>query len=221
VVAGALPPGLSLNAATGVLSGTPTQAGNFSFTIVVTDANLCSSPQGSYTLAIARAGGDGCGLTICFRSSGFFLLNCGNHNIPNGVVLIGGVNGGNPVRTTDPRVQLALDGVFGPLNREWVAAQLNVLSASGMGAPNVVTAMQSSLRCYGLDFDPVTVGGTQQFTPETTLFTLFNYLNSAIKSGVSARDACVLTKLLNNLNGNNLLSVCHRATAKFDFSGCN
>lgn len=37
VTAGALPPGMSLSAA-GVLSGTPTAAGNFAFTATVTDS---------------------------------------------------------------------------------------------------------------------------------------------------------------------------------------
>ena len=39
VSAGSLPPGLSLNQATGQISGTPTTAGSFNFTLRVTDAN--------------------------------------------------------------------------------------------------------------------------------------------------------------------------------------
>ena len=38
VVAGTLPPGLSLNTSSGVISGTPTALGNFSFTIQITDS---------------------------------------------------------------------------------------------------------------------------------------------------------------------------------------
>ena len=46
---GALPPGLTFNASTGVLSGTATEAGSFAFTITATDQNGCTGTQ-SYTL---------------------------------------------------------------------------------------------------------------------------------------------------------------------------
>jgi hypothetical protein len=39
LVSGALPPGLSLNSTTGVISGTPTTPGTYSFTLKVTDTN--------------------------------------------------------------------------------------------------------------------------------------------------------------------------------------
>jgi hypothetical protein len=55
---GTLPPGLTLNPMTGVLSGAPTQANPaqtpFSFTITVTDANGCAG-SATYTLAILPA----------------------------------------------------------------------------------------------------------------------------------------------------------------------
>ena len=51
---GALPPGLSLNAATGAITGTPTVAGSFSFAITATDANGCPGVLG-YTMTSAGA----------------------------------------------------------------------------------------------------------------------------------------------------------------------
>ncbi|WP_370680967.1 putative Ig domain-containing protein [Comamonas sp. GB3 AK4-5] len=48
---GALPEGLSLNSVTGLLAGTPTAAGSFSFTVLVTDVYQATGPQ-SYTLQI-------------------------------------------------------------------------------------------------------------------------------------------------------------------------
>lgn len=52
VSAGSLPPGLSLNSATGVLSGTPTTADSYAFTIQATDRNGKRGFR-AYTLVIA------------------------------------------------------------------------------------------------------------------------------------------------------------------------
>jgi hypothetical protein len=49
---GSLPPGLLLNPSSGLLSGTPTAAGPFGFTLLATDANGCTGSRG-YTLTIA------------------------------------------------------------------------------------------------------------------------------------------------------------------------
>jgi hypothetical protein len=51
--AGSLPPGLSL-AAGGALTGTPTAAGSFNFTVKVTDQSACTATR-AYTLAVCSA----------------------------------------------------------------------------------------------------------------------------------------------------------------------
>ncbi len=55
VSAGALPSGLSLNLATGVLSGTPMTVGTFTFTLKATDANNCMGAR-QYTVIVSGAG---------------------------------------------------------------------------------------------------------------------------------------------------------------------
>ncbi len=53
ITGGALPSGMNLSS-TGLLSGTPTQAGNFNFTVTASDANSCSGSS-SYSLAVDTA----------------------------------------------------------------------------------------------------------------------------------------------------------------------
>jgi hypothetical protein len=52
IKSGSLPPGLSLNNATGMISGTPTTAGTFNTTVSVTDANGLASISGPLSVGI-------------------------------------------------------------------------------------------------------------------------------------------------------------------------
>jgi subtilisin-like proprotein convertase family protein len=51
LTAGALPPGLALNSATGIVSGAPTQSGGFNFTITATGVGNCAGGQ-NYSISI-------------------------------------------------------------------------------------------------------------------------------------------------------------------------
>ena len=57
VGAGALPTGLTLNPATGALTGTPTTPGPFNFTITATDPSTCTGNR-AYTITILAAGAE-------------------------------------------------------------------------------------------------------------------------------------------------------------------
>lgn len=54
VSGGRLPSGLSLNSSTGVLSGTPTQSGTYTFTVRVTDSGSAAD-SGSFNITVAAA----------------------------------------------------------------------------------------------------------------------------------------------------------------------
>src|SRR5271157_764458 len=54
---GVLPPGISLNPATGAFSGTPTTAGNFSFEVIVTDSPHPDLGDKSFAVVVANGSG--------------------------------------------------------------------------------------------------------------------------------------------------------------------
>lgn len=60
VTAGSLPTGTGLNSSTGIISGTPTAAGTFNFTIKITDANGATGTQAFEIIVVSPKGGNIC-----------------------------------------------------------------------------------------------------------------------------------------------------------------
>ena len=84
VTQGALPSGLSIDSATGVLSGTPDTVGHYSFTITATDANNLQATK-AYTLLVGPGSpGEVAGLVLKWNANGVDLdlawdFSCGAH----------------------------------------------------------------------------------------------------------------------------------------------
>ncbi len=156
-------------------------------------------------------GGDQCN-AICYRSPQYFRLNI--NSLPQGTVLVAGMNNNRPMSTTDRRGMLiALRGgytVQQQLNQEFVAAQLNLLNAGGDGSPSVFYALTSKLKCYGLDFEPVTLSNGMILTPDTQLKELYQVARQCIALNAS-EDMPALTRIFDMLNGNNPLNSCHNS----------
>jgi uncharacterized protein (TIGR03437 family) len=67
---GQLPPGLSLNPSNGLLSGIPSTAGSYSFTVTATDSRAASVSQ-TFTLQVTTSTGGGTGGPLIFTTSSF------------------------------------------------------------------------------------------------------------------------------------------------------
>lgn len=66
ITSGALPPGLSIDSASGVLSGMPMAGGQYSFTVTATDADLVQASK-AYTVTVVGLGGP-CDGVVCSAS---------------------------------------------------------------------------------------------------------------------------------------------------------
>ncbi|MBD2705187.1 right-handed parallel beta-helix repeat-containing protein [Spirosoma sp. BT702] len=96
LASGSLPTGLSL-ATTGVLSGTPTQAGSFTLTVLGRDATGCSASSAAYRLTVSAPPTTLTGLaatptTVCVGSPVTFTATVGNLTSSYSYTLWGGSN---------------------------------------------------------------------------------------------------------------------------------
>lgn len=154
--------------------------------------------------------------TICFRSPQYWLLNL--NKLPKGTVLIAGTNGNQPVSTSNvTAIGLALKGNalgFGTLtpqqqfNQEFVAAQLNFLSAGGSGSPVTYNSMWANLSCYGIKFNPVTLSNGVTLTVDSMVKELWMQA-TLVAHGNNQADFAALAAIFDLLNGNSPSGLCN------------
>lgn len=132
----------------------------------------------------ANAASTNC-FTICFRSPQHYLLS--PQRIIRTPVLIAGENYNNP--TSDlAAIHFALRGagVFSTpsptklLNQQFVAAQLSLAVAGGLGSGTTFSALNGQLSCYGLPTAPVTLSTGATINSNSTLGDLFAETRDAI-----------------------------------------
>lgn len=173
-------------------------------TVTCTASNAAGSVSCSFVITVKAAKCQ----TICFRSPQYYLLN--PRRMPRGAVIIYGANYNAPVSSGNAIKQALMGNSTGTgltpvqqFNSEFVAAQLNLLSAGGADSPMGTDALWSLISCYGLDFAPVVLSNNVTLTPGSTLNDLFAQGFLAIRENRTA-DMQILAILFDLLNGNKL-----------------
>lgn len=140
--------------------------------------------------------------TICFRSPSYYLLRL--NYLPNGSILISGLNFNNPVsiQRSKEQIRIALQSQgtgMAEINREFVAMQLSLAFAGGGSSPVVFNTFWSPLRCSGITFAPVTLSNGITLTPDSLIDTLFMQTQQAIRENRTA-DMGKLSTIIKLLN---------------------
>jgi hypothetical protein len=141
--------------------------------------------------------------TICFRNSTYFLLRL--DLLPNGSILIGGVNLNNPIsiQRNKDQIRSALLGGTSPLhklNQQFTTLQLSLANAGGNGSPVVFNTFWSALKCSGITFQPVTLSNGVTITEDSVLDVLYTQAVLAIKQNRAA-DMVPIANIMALLNG--------------------
>jgi len=170
ITAGSLPPGITLNTSTGVVSGTPTHAGTYSFTIQVTDAvaatdsvdcSILVNTNIAITCDSPPNGTTGIAYTHTFPATGgttayTFAITVGS--LPIGLTLntSTGVVSGTP--TSDGNYPFTIQVTDAISNTASVACSINIGVGLNCGNPPDGTVGVP----YSYTFTPI--GGTGPFT---------------------------------------------------------
>ena len=147
--------------------------------------------------------------TICMQSPQYYF----NTNLfPAGFVLIGGVNDNIPVSTQDnvTAVIQALESGGTPLqllNRQFVTLQLNAIPNGPYGGPLPSSILNSTLRCYSVNFTPTQLSNGFTLSRDMTFGQLLAQAQSAIFENRTS-DMPKLATVMALLNGNDPNNRC-------------
>ena len=173
-------------------------------TVTCTATNTCGTATCSFTVTVLPIKCD----TFCWHAPVWWQLTM--RKLPRGEVLISGVNGNIPVSTANLNaMQQALQGNptgFGltpqqAFNQEFVAAQLNLLSAGGGGSVVNANVLWAGLSCYNLNFAPVRLSNGVVLSRDSMVKDLFMQCQLAVIENRFA-DFGPLAALLDLFNGN-------------------
>lgn len=148
-----------------------------------------------------------CGARVCLRATSYFVVNYKRLRFWPRDILISGVNLNHPVEVTNSSTILAAlrnpsSAALADFNRQYVTSQL---SLALIPMPSVISGVKSSIGCYGVDFEPVTLSTGATITLDTTIEALFSQCDVvAINPPTSEeRDADMraLAQILAKLNG--------------------
>lgn len=148
--------------------------------------------------------------SVCLRAAEYYLTT---NRLPSGTVLIYGVNGNNPVSTSNWAVRVALRGNAGlggltaiqRFNQQYVAFQLNLLAKHFGG--ELTSVLQTTPACYGLNFSPTGLSNGATLRTDTTLGVILAAAQQAAREH-RANDLNLITSVLHLLNGNDPQGRC-------------
>ncbi|MBI3427720.1 MAG: HYR domain-containing protein [Acidobacteria bacterium] len=178
-------------------------------TVTCTANGSCGAATCSFTVTVGAPAPVKCD-TFCWRSPQWWLLN--PRRIPQGNVLISGVNGNLSVSTDNLQTILrALQGnptgfsltASQRFNQEYVAAQLNLILAGGQGSVVNANVLWTNLSCYGINFAPVQLSNGFTLTPALMVKDLFMQAQFVATQNRAA-DFAPLAALLDRFNGNDV-----------------
>jgi hypothetical protein len=147
--------------------------------------------------------------TICLRSARYYERNTAR--LPNGLVLIGGVNANTPI-PIQGNTQVVKDALHGglsaidQLNKEYVAIQISLILAGSSS----IGGLQSAPNCYGVSFSPVLLGNGVTLTSNSTTGDILAQVRAAIYAG-RVEDMPALAAILALMNGDDPSNICNRS----------